>query len=119
MQAVHRSEDTKASAYSPLHIIFMGLRIAKIHEEPIPKELGDVPVIAANPLRTGGLIGTDYVPILFGVELVGESSGVHQVTEHHRELAAFGVRYGRGRWRTTRLWGRDLLRDRGLERLRH
>src|SRR5215510_9283972 len=98
MQVVHRSEDTKASAYSPLRIIFMGLRIAKIHEEPIPKELGDVPVIAANHLRTGGLIGTDHIPVLFRVELAGESSGVHEVTEHHGELAALGFGRGRGGW---------------------
>jgi len=103
MPVVQRSEDTKASAYSPMRIIFMGLRIAKIHEEPIPKELGDVPVIAVNHLRTGGLIGTDHVPILFGVELAGEGGRAHQVTEQHGELAAFGLKGRRRSW-----WGQAL-----------
>src|SRR5262245_11537005 len=51
-------------------------------------------IVAPNHLRTGGLIGTDDVPVLFGVELAGESCGVHQITEQHGELAPFGVRGG-------------------------
>jgi hypothetical protein len=50
-----------------LGVIFMGLGIAKVHQEAIPEELGDVPVIAANHLRTSGLIRTDHVPILLWV----------------------------------------------------
>src|SRR5437879_3980330 len=98
MQVVHRSEDTKTSAYSSVRIVLMGLGIAEVHEETIPKELGDMSVIAANHLRTGGLIRTDQVPVLFGVELAGEASGVHEITEHHRELSPFGIRRRRANW---------------------
>src|SRR5262244_1609834 len=104
MQVVHRSEDTKTSAYSSLCIVLMGLGIAKIDQKPIPKQLSDVPVIAANHLRTGGLICPDHVPILFGVELAGEDRGVHQVTKQHGELPTFG--FGRGRWRNGGGWCR-------------
>jgi hypothetical protein len=81
-----------------LRIIFMGLGIAKVHEESIPKELGNVTVIASHHLCTGGLIGTDHLPVLFGVELAGESCRVHQITKHHGQLATFGVGSGRANW---------------------
>jgi hypothetical protein len=35
MQVCHRSEDTKTSAYSSLSIIFMGVWIAKVHQQSI------------------------------------------------------------------------------------
>ena len=69
MQAVHRSEDTKASAYSPLHIIFMGLRIAKIDEEAVTEILGDMPVKALDHRCARGLVGAHDLPQVFGVEL--------------------------------------------------
>src|SRR3989442_12351715 len=81
-----------------MRVIFMGVGIPKIHQKSIPKELCDVPVIALHHLRTGGLIRTNYVPVLFGVELAGESSRIHQVTEEHGELTAFGFGRGRGDW---------------------
>src|SRR5262249_31156285 len=108
----HRGQDIKASAYSPMRVILMRLGIAKVDEQSIPQELGDVPVIASNHLRTGGVIRTYHVPVLFRVELGGEFCGVHEVTEHHRELATFGFEYGRGDWCGPDLSRRDLRRGR-------
>jgi hypothetical protein len=81
-----------------MRIILMGLGIAKVDQKPITEELGDVPVIAANHLRTGGMIRPDHVPVVFGVELGGEFRGVHEVTEHHRELPTFGFGRSRANW---------------------
>ena len=53
-------------------------------------------IIALDDFSTDPLIRTDHVPVVFGVELGGEFGGVHQVTEHHRELAAFRVGCMRG-----------------------
>src|SRR2546429_9790413 len=79
-------EDTQPRAYGSLGVIFMCLGIAKIDEETIPEQLGDMSFIALDDLRTDPLIRTDDVSIRFGVELGGEFRGVHQVTEHHGEL---------------------------------
>src|SRR5512145_616156 len=110
MQVVHRSEDTKPSADRSLGIVLMRLRIAKIDQQTIAQELGDVPVIPANHLRTGGVIRSDYAPILFGDELAGELRGVHEVTEHHRELPTFSIRRRRGDWGGLTLCRRDVRR---------
>src|SRR2546430_6250494 len=74
----------------------MGLGIAKIDEETIPKELGNMSLIALDDFRTCRLIGTNDFPVLFGVELGGESGRIDQITEHHGELAAFGFWCPRG-----------------------
>src|SRR5262249_54866110 len=60
------------------------------------QELGDVPIIASNDLRTSGVIRTHHVSVLFRIELAGESRGVHQVTEHNSELSPFGFGGERG-----------------------
>jgi hypothetical protein len=67
----------------------MRLGIPKIHQQSIPQELGNMSLIALDDCRTCRLIGTNNFPVLFGVELAGEFGGVHEVTEHHRELTAF------------------------------
>jgi hypothetical protein len=95
-----------------MRIVFMSLGIAKIDEQTVTEKLGDVPVIASNHLRTGSLIRTDHVPVLFGVELAGESSGVHKVTEHDGELATFGFGRVRGDWCSLALSRRDIRRGR-------
>ena len=96
IQGSYRLDDSQPGADSSLCIVFVCLRIAKIDQEPISKELGDMPLIALDDLGTGSLICTDHVPILFRVELAGEYGRVHQITKQHGELAAFGLR-GLGR----------------------
>ena len=51
-----------------------------------------MPIVALDNVGTHPLICTHHVTVFFGVELAGESSGVHQITKHHRELSAFSVR---------------------------
>ena len=56
------------------------------------------------------LVGAHDLAQVFRVELAGEAGGVHQVTEQHGELAAFGltgrrVALGGGSWRGWTAWG--------------
>src|SRR5262245_40063092 len=95
----------------------MGLRVAKVDQEPIPQILGDMAAIALNHLGTRRLVGTHHLAVVFGVKLTGQARGVHEVAEHDGELATFGGRGLRSCWRHSHLWRRGLLRDRGLETL--
>ena len=72
----------------------MRLGIAKIDQQAIAEILGDMPLKALDDLGTGGLIGAHHLPQIFGIELAGERGRIHQVTEQHGELAAFGLRSG-------------------------
>jgi hypothetical protein len=89
MQGSHGIENTEPSTDSPVGIVFMRVGIAKVHQETIPQELSNVPVIASNYLSTGGLIRTDYLSVLFWVELAGQFCGIDQVTEHDGQLTSF------------------------------
>jgi hypothetical protein len=60
-------------------------------------------LIAGDHLGAGVLIGPHHVAPLFQVEPAGEHRRVHQVTEQHRELAAFGLWRMRGGWRRSTL----------------
>ena len=79
-------------------VVFMGLGIAEVHQQAIAEVLGNVAVKALNDLGTGGLIGAHHLAQVFRIELARQHRRVHQVTEQHGELAAFGVR-GRRRGR--------------------
>jgi hypothetical protein len=91
MQVFHRSEDTQTRSYCSLSVIFMGVGIAKVHEESIPQKLRNVSSKAGDDLRTDLLVRTDHVPIVFGIKLRREFSRVHQVAEYHGQLTTFRV----------------------------
>jgi hypothetical protein len=99
MQGSYRLYNSQPGADSSLGIVFVCLRIAKIEQETIPEQLGDVPIVALDNVSTHPLIRTHHVPVLFGVELAGEARGVHEVTEQHGELAPFRLWRSGGGWR--------------------
>jgi hypothetical protein len=74
----------------------MRLGIAKVHQQTISEILGNMAVKVLNDCGGGLLVGADDLPQIFWVELAGKGRRVHQVTEHHGELAPFGV-WGRRR----------------------
>ena len=82
--------------HCPLRVILMRLRIAEVDEQAIAEILGDMALKAGDHLGAGVLIGPHHFAPVFGVELAGQHGRVHQVTEQHRELAAFGIRRMRG-----------------------
>src|SRR5262245_21001797 len=92
IEVSHAIEDTQASPYCSLGVIFMGMGIPKVHQQSIAQELSGVSFIALDDFSTSSLIGTDDFSILFGVELGGEFRGIDQVDEHDGELTAFSVR---------------------------
>jgi hypothetical protein len=89
-------EHANAGVHGPLGVVFVGLRIAKVHQQAIAQILGDIPIKALQHFNTGRLIGQHDLAQVFRVELTGEAGGVGQVTEQHRELAALGLRRTRG-----------------------
>ena len=73
----------------------MCLGIAKVHEETIPEQLGDMSIIALDDFGTDALIRTDHVPVVFGVELaesVVESTRSQNITVSWRRSASGGRR---------------------------
>src|SRR4029453_1264979 len=76
------SENTESRPDGSVWIVFMCLRIAEVYEEPIPEEVGEMPIGAVDKLSAHLFLVPHHVPVLFGVELGGESRGVHQIAKH-------------------------------------
>jgi hypothetical protein len=70
----------------------MCLRIAAVHQQAVTEVLRNIAVKALDHSVAGGLIGAHHLTIVFGVELPGEGSRVHQITKQHCELPAFCLR---------------------------
>jgi hypothetical protein len=58
----HSRHQAETSAYRPLGVIFMRLRIAKVHQEAITQILCDITVEALDHRGTGFLVGPHYLP---------------------------------------------------------
>src|SRR5207302_9520324 len=74
----------------------MGLRIAEVHKESIPQELGNMSIKALNNFGTHPLICTHHVTPVFRVELRGQLGRIDQVAEHDGELPSFSFGCMRG-----------------------
>ena len=70
IQRAHGLHDGQARPHRPLGIVFMGLRIAKVDQQPIAEILCDVSFKAIDDRSTGLLIGPHNLAQLFGVELL-------------------------------------------------
>ena len=94
----HGLDDPQPGPHRPLGVIFVRQGVAEVDQEPIAEVLGDMPLEAGDHFGAGGLIGLHHLAQLFRVKLAGQCGGVHQVTEQHGELTAFGVRGPRCGW---------------------
>jgi hypothetical protein len=76
VQRPHDVEDAQASTDGPLGVVFVGLRVAKVHQQAIAQILGDIPVKALDDLDPSRLISQHHLAEVFRVELTGESCGL-------------------------------------------
>jgi hypothetical protein len=88
----HGFHHPQPGPHRPLGVILMGVRVAEVDEQPVAEVLRDMPLIAGDHLGAGVLVGPHHLPPRFRVELAGQHRRVYQITEQHRELAAFGLR---------------------------
>src|SRR5713101_2447221 len=92
IQRAHSLDQLQSCMDRAVGVVFMRLGITKVDQQAIPEILRDMAVKALNDFGTGGLIGPHDLPQVFRVESTGQRRRVHQITEQHGELAAFGLR---------------------------
>jgi len=76
--------------HAPLCVIFVGFWVTEINKQPVTNVASDVTLVAVYYLSAGVLILRQQRVQFFWIETLGEGGGAHQVTEHNRELTAFG-----------------------------
>ena len=70
VQGAQRRDETQAGMHGPLGVVFMRLRIAKVHQQPIPEILRNIPLKALNHCGAGLLISLHHGLPVFRVELL-------------------------------------------------
>ena len=101
IQLRHRIDDVETRPRRTLGLVLMGARVAEIDEDAVTHELGDKAVVMPDRGTAPVLIRRDDIAQIFGVHPGRECGRSHQVTEHHGQLAAFGLRRRSdrgGRW---------------------
>jgi hypothetical protein len=69
--------------------MLMRLRVAKVHQNPIPYVLGDKAVEAGDRIGDAAMIQADDLAQVFGIQARRERRRADQIAEQHGELPAF------------------------------
>src|SRR4029450_9242505 len=104
----------EASEHGPLGVVLMSRGPAKVDEDTIAEQLGNMAVIALDHLDAGGLVRPHHVAVVFRVEALGQLGRLDQVTEHHGEVTPRGVP---GRRHLKNLPRQHVYRSEGYRRL--
>ena len=108
-----RALDRQRRARRAFGIVLLRDRIAEQRHQPVAELLGDVAAHLRHRRRSGIEISADQIAPLLGVELRGNAGRADKIAEHHREIAALGIRFGGGGGFRPRLGGGP---DRGCRR---
>src|SRR5262249_49513008 len=86
----HHLYDIEGCAYSPLRVVFVSVRVAKIGKDAVTKISGNEPSVGGRDFRASIPIDHDDRAQIFRVDLYRQGRGINQVAEHHRQLPALG-----------------------------
>ena len=98
-KSLNRGDCRHRRPYGPLGVVFMGLRPSEIDEQAIAERLRDIAAETDNFVADRLLVPRDDVLHVLRVEPRGELGRIHEVGEHHGELAPLGLPALRGRLR--------------------
>ena len=87
-------DDFQRGPHRPLSIVLVGVRIAKVDQEPIAQILRDMPVEPADDRGAGGVIAPHDGSPFLRIQPRRQRRRAHHVTEHHGELAALAFAPG-------------------------
>src|SRR5215469_14533657 len=83
-------DQCQASAHSPLCVILMRSRVAKVREHPIAHILRDKSTGLGDLLCAAAVIRADDLAHVLWVEARREGGRTHKIAKHHGNLAPLG-----------------------------
>jgi hypothetical protein len=90
-QAADRLDYRQPGAHRTLGIVLMRPRITEIDQHPVAHIFRDKAVEAADRIADRTVVAADQLPQILRVMAGRQCRRADQITEHHRQLAAFGV----------------------------
>ncbi len=85
----------ESRAYGSLGIVLMGTRVAEIGQDPVATEFGKEAVRGQRNTGASRLKGVDDRTHVFRIEARRQSSRVHEIADHHRQVTPLPAN-GRG-----------------------
>jgi hypothetical protein len=73
MQGCHGLDKLQTALHGPLRLVFMGMGVAEVHQEPIAEVLRYIAVEVLDHGSRSLLVGAYDGAVVFGVEPAGES----------------------------------------------
>jgi len=99
VQLGQRALDRQRRTRRTLSVVLLRHRISEQRHQPVAELLGDVAAHLRHRRRGGIEIRPDQVAPLLGIELRRNAGRIHQIAEHHREIAALTDSFDRnGDW---------------------
>jgi hypothetical protein len=80
------AQDLPAGPHRPLRVVLVGLRVAEVHQQPVPQVLGHVSLVALDRLRSARVVGLHDAAVDLRLELLPERARAYEIAEHHREM---------------------------------
>ena len=77
-------------------IVLLRHRITEQRHQPVAQLLGDVTAHLRHRLGPGIEVGVNEIAPLLSIELGGNAGRIHEIAEHHREVAALAGGFDRG-----------------------
>jgi hypothetical protein len=105
IQRLYRIQNSQPGIDRPFRIVFMGIGISKVDQQPIAHVFGDIAIEPTNRLGTSVEKTSGHVLEVFRIHPARQGGRIHQITKHHRQLTTFGlISFGR-EWRRARTDG--------------
>ena len=86
-----RRNEFKPGPHRSLGVVFMSVRMTKVHQDPVAHILRDVSTKLAYGFFGTARISGEDISQIFRIHADGERRRPDQVSEHHRDLTAFGL----------------------------
>ena len=86
--------DAERGAYRPLRVVLVRARIAEVGEDAVAHQPRDDAVVPLDDLGAVLPVRLDHFGELFRIEAQRQARRLHDVAEHHGELAALGAARG-------------------------
>ena len=96
IEASDSVDDVQPRPDRPLGIVLMRARVAEIDENAVAHVLGDEAIEHGDDLGDRAVISADQLAQILRVMTGRERRRPDKITEHHRQLSAFGVNRRRG-----------------------
>jgi hypothetical protein len=93
VQTADRRHRLQRSTHCSLGVIVMGIREAKVGQDPIAQELPDLPAIPHDRVNASFVIAPHCLEKVLGIKTRGKGRRIYEVKEDNRQRSSLSARW--------------------------